>query len=201
MSLKAIVGKVKLKQLERKIRPHEVAFPQALQQPGRVLVLLPQGLRELTAVKEFLPKVSEMFAKSQISILSTPGLRISDMIPRKGFSVLAPGTDQMTWAGLAKKSYIEKLVGEKFDVVIDFSMEPTYFASSVLLNLPGAVRIGRGNYLGEPYYNLEIKTKYLRDQRAIYRSILDTLKSIQTGDFRRGPGHKNGLRTQEESCT
>ncbi len=201
MSLKTIVGKIQLRQLERKVEPQEVAFPQAVKSPSRVLVLLPNGLRELTAVKEFLPSLSDMFSKARITILPAPGLRISDMISRKGFSVLTVGSEQVTWAGLAKKSFRDKLAGEKFDVVIDFTMEPTYFASSVLLSLPGAVRIGRGNYLGDPYYNLEIKTKYLRDQRAIYRSILETLKSIQTGQFRRGPGHKNGLRTQEESCT
>ena len=42
-----------------------------------------------------------------------------------------------------------------------------------------AVRIGRGNHLGQPYYNLEIKTKYLRDERNIYRSLLETIKLIK----------------------
>ncbi len=45
-------------------------------------------------------------------------------------------------------------------------------------SFPRAVRIGRGNHLGIPYYNLEIKTKYLRDERNIYRSLLETLSAL-----------------------
>ena len=32
---------------------------------------------------------------------------------------------------------------------------------------------------GIPFYNLEIKTKYLRDERNIYRSLLETISAIK----------------------
>ena len=80
--------------------------------------------------------------------------------------------------GLDKKSYLEHLQSYKFDAVLDLNLESSLFTSAVLLSFPDAIRIGRGNHLGDPFYNLEIKTRYLRDERNIYRSLLETLATI-----------------------
>jgi hypothetical protein len=72
-----------------------------------------------------------------------------------------------------------------FDLVLDLNLEGNSFTSGILLAFPGALRVGRGNHLGEPYYNLEIKTKYLRDERNIYRSLLETLGTIKNSYSRR----------------
>ena len=159
--------------------PKTVAFPESLAKPKRILICLPGGLRELTLLKQFLPGIKEMFKGAEISLLSLPGVRVYDMYPRKGFHILSPTVDQMTWAGLPKKSYMKTLKEFDFDLVLDLNLNMTPFTSGVLLNFPAAVRIGRGNHLGEPYYNLEIKTRYLRDERNIYRSILRTLSTIK----------------------
>lgn len=156
-----------------------MVFPDALRNPQHILVCLPGGLRELTLVKQFLPAVTELFKPAEISLLCMPGMKVSDIFPRKGFQILSPSTDQLTWAGLPKRSYIDSLNAMKIDLVLDFNLEQSNFTSSVLLGFPQAVRIGRGNHLGRPYYNLEIKTKYLRDERNIYRSLLETIKLIK----------------------
>ena len=64
------------------------------------------------------------------------------------------------------------------DAVLDMNLQPSRFIAMILLSFPNAIRIGRGNHLGEPFYNLEIKTKFLRDERNIYRSLLETLGQI-----------------------
>ena len=79
---------------------------------------------------------------------------------------------------MPKKSYLKVLNDYKFDLILDLNFEQSIFISTILLNFPSAIRIGRGNHLGEPFYNLEIKTKYLRDERNIYRSLLETLGRI-----------------------
>ena len=182
MSVKDIVARVKLNQRRKHMNPGEMNFPKAVKSPRRVLVCLPQELRELTLVKQFLPRITEMYRSADITLLAMPGVKIADMFPRKGFNILVPTMDQVTWSGLAKRAYIENLKSSgSYDLVLDLNLSTSWFTSSVLLSMPDAVRVGRGNHLGQPFYNLEIKTKYLRDERNIYRSLLSTLQLLKEG--------------------
>ena len=119
-----------------------------------------------------------MFKAASVSLITIPGVKVHDIYPRRGFQILTPTTDQLSWSGLPKASYITTLQGYKFDMLLDFNLQFSYFTSTVLLSFPDAIRIGRGNHLGQPFYNVEIKTRYLRDERNIYRSVLDTLEKI-----------------------
>ncbi len=179
MSLKDLLAGVKLRRIKKRMEPDTLSFPDVLMKPGHVLVCLPGGLRELTLVKQLLPMITDLFKPADIALLSMPGMRVNDIFPRKGFQILSPTVDQITWTGLPKKSYIELLQGHKYDLVLDLNLQPSKFTSGILLNLPHAVRIGRGNHLGKPYYNLEIKTRFLRDERNIYRSLLETIGAIK----------------------
>ena len=179
MSFKSMVGRIQLRQMRNKMEPESVVFPGSLAGPKHILVCLPGGLRELTLLKQFLPEIKGLFKAAEISLLSLPGVRVYDMYPRKGFHILSPTADHMTWAGLPKKSYIKTLKEFGFDLILDLNLSATLFTSGILLNFPAAVRVGRGNHLGEPFYNLEIKTRYLRDERNIYRSMLRTLSTIK----------------------
>ena len=192
MSLRNLVASIKLRRSSTSVTGCEFAFPSALKYPKQVLVCLPGGLRELTLVKQFLPTITDLFKPAGITLMTMPGIKVADILPRKGFQLLAPTKDQLTWSGLPKKSFLKAISDYKFDTVLDLNLEQSPFNSRVLLNFPGALRIGRGNHLGQPYYNLEIKTRYLRDERNIYRSLLETLAAIK------GAGSKNAL---EETCT
>ncbi|HUV31139.1 MAG TPA: hypothetical protein VMY05_08645 [Acidobacteriota bacterium] len=178
MGLKGIVGSYQVSRIRRKMALVPMSFPSALLHPRHVLVCLPGGLRELTLVKQFLPAITQLFKPADITLLSMPGMRLSDIYPRKGFQILTPTADQVTWLGLPKRNYLEHLRSYKFDTVLDMNLEMSLFTSTILLSFPDATRIGRGNHLGVPFYNLEIKTRYLRDERNIYRSLLETLSSI-----------------------
>ena len=133
----------------------------------------------MTVVKQFLPKISELFKPADVTLLSMPGVKVKDIFLRKGFQILSPSPEQLTWSGLPKKSYLQMLQDHKFDALLDLGLEASVFTSCILLNFPNIVRIGRGNHLGRPFYNLEIKTKYLRDERHIYRSLLETLDTLR----------------------
>jgi hypothetical protein len=170
---------MQLKRATNRMETTAFDFPSALSQPKHVLVCLPRGLRELTLVKQFLPNLSDLFKPADITLLSAPGIRIADIYPRKGFQILTPSSEQLSWSGLPKKSFIKSLHEHKFDAVIDLNLQASPFVSWVLVNLPDALRIGRGNHLGQPYYNLEIKTRYLRDERNIYRSLIETLELLK----------------------
>jgi len=177
-----MVGSFQVNRLKRKMNPALLTFPSALMSPRHILVCLPAGLRELTLVKQLLPTITRLFEPGDITLLTMPGIRVNDIYPRKGFQILTPTVDQLTWSGLPKKSYLEHLKHYQFDTVLDMNLEPSFFTSTILLALPNALRIGRGNHLGNPFYNLEIKTRYLRDERNIYRSLLETLGGIMNKD-------------------
>jgi len=190
MSVKDFIARIKLERLKNKVETKAFDFPAVLHRPAQVLVCLPGNLRQLTIVKQFLPALSELFRPAEVTLLSMPGVKIADIFPRKGFRILTPTSDQITWSGLAKKSYLKLLQENKFDLLLDLNLGSSYFTSSVLLGFPKSLRIGRGNHLGRPFYNLEIKTKYLRDERNIYRSMLDTLSLLKSSrSVRPTPDH------------
>ncbi len=178
MGVKSFLAAVQIGYLKKHVEGRELSFPSDLLTPKHILVCLPGGLRELTLVKQFLPTITHLFKPADISLLTLPGIRVYDIYPRKGFQILTPSVDQVTWTGLPKKSYLNLLAEQKFDAILDLNLQASSFTSTILLRFPGALRIGRGNHLGPPFYNLEIKTKYLRDERNIYRSLLATLGTI-----------------------
>jgi len=181
MNLKSLVAKIQLSHKKGGLEFARLEFPDSLKSLKHILVCLPSGLRELTLVKQFLPMLGETFRSADITLLAMPGVRVADIYPRKGFNILSPSSEQITWTGMAKKSFLKLLSDYKFDMVVDLNFESSQFTSSVLLNFPNAIRVGKGNHRGEPYYNLEIKTRYLRDERNIYKSLFDTLGAIKGG--------------------
>jgi hypothetical protein len=178
MGFKGILASLQVGHLKKQMVGRELCFPDDLLKPKHILVCLPGGLRELTLVKQFLPAITQLFKPADITLLALPGIKVYDIYPRKGFQILTPSMDQVSWTGLPKKGYLNQLAEQKFDAILDLNLEVSNFTASVLLRFPEAIRIGRGNHLGSPFYNLEIKTKYLRDERNIYRSLLATLGTI-----------------------
>ncbi len=179
MGLRSFVGEIKLNRLKKRLESQPLEFPGALARPKHILVCLPEGLRELTLLKQFLPQIQETFHNAKITLLALPGVRVHDIYPRKGFQILSPAENQQTWSGLPRKDYVALLKKQQIDLVLDMNLGASRFTRGVLLHLPGAVRVGRGNHLGRPYYNLEIKTKYLRDEHNIYRSILTMVQRLR----------------------
>jgi len=178
MGVRAWLANAQLGRMRKKTELATFSIPSDLLKTKHILVCLPGGLRELTMVKQFLPVITTLFRQADVTLLAMPGIHVTDIYPRKGFQIITPSVDQMGWAGLPKKTFLSTLSGYNFDMVLDMNLEPSMFISCVLLNFSKAIRIGRGNHLGKPFYNLEIKTKYLRDERNIYRSMLETLGDL-----------------------
>jgi hypothetical protein len=179
VSLKSFVSRIALEHRKRRMPMATIEIPSSLGRVRRILVCLPGGLRELTLIKQFLPTIRDIFRPASVTLLSHPGATINDMYPKQGFQILSPTLDQTTWSGLPKAGYVKILKDCKFDMVLDMNLDRNPFTSAVLLSFPDAIRVGRGNHLGEPYYNLEIKTKYLRDERNIYKSLLHILGAMR----------------------
>ncbi len=177
--IKNIFARSTLKMMCRKYEAVPISLPDGINKIKNVLVCLPPDQRELTMVKQLLPKVSRVFADAEIYLMASPGYNIYDIFPRKGYRIMTPTSNHVTWLGLASKRYINVLRENKYDLILDFNLMPNYFMQSILLSFPSAIKIGKSNFLGTPYYNIEIKTKFIRDEKNIYKSIINTVERLK----------------------
>jgi len=178
-AVKNITAKMALNSLRRKCEPREIALPDDIISVRNVLVCLPPVQRELTMIKQLLPDLSKVFLDAEIYLLASPGRNVYDIFPRKGYRIMSPTSEQISWSGIASKKYIATLKKNKYDMILDFNLRPNIFTQSILLSFPESLKIGKGNSLGSPYYNIEIKTKFIRDEKNIYKSILETIDSFK----------------------
>lgn len=177
-SFRDYMARFKLRLMANKFAPGDITLPADLTNVESVLVCLPPKQRELTMVKNLLPEITKTFSKAQIYLLASPGSRIYDIFPRKGYFILTPTAKHLTISGLPKKNYIEVLNGHKYDLILDMNLDINYFAQAILLSYPGTIRVGKANHLGQPFFNLEIKTRYLRDEKNIYKSMIETVNRL-----------------------
>ncbi len=175
---KKYAARFRLSMMAKKFVPGGINLPADLINVQSVLICLPSGQRELTMVKSLLPEITRMFSNAQIYILAPPGINIYDIFPRKGYFILSPSPKHLTWSGLPKKGYIDILSEHKYDLIFDMNLDANYFAQAILLSFPKTIRVGRANLLGQPYFNLEIKTRYLRDEKNIYKSMIETVNQL-----------------------
>lgn len=175
---KDYMARFKIRLMANKFVPGEIMLPSDLNKIESVLVCLPPEQRELTMVKNLLPDVTKTFSQAQIYLLASPGSRIYDIFPRKGYFILTPTARHLTISGLPKKNYIELLNEHKYNLILDMNLDINYFAQAVLLSYPKAIRVGKANHLGHPFFNLEIKTRYLRDEKNIYKSMIETVNRL-----------------------
>jgi hypothetical protein len=179
MGIKDFGARFRLRFRLKNHQSHSINIPGDLNNRKNIVICLPPDQRELTMIRQLLPAITALFSTSEIYLLASPGSQVYAIFPRKGYRILTPSQDQLTWSGLAKKSYIKNLHQTDFDLILDLNLVPNYFIQSILLSFPKAIRIGGCNKLGMPYYNLEIKSKYIRDEKNIYRSIIDMLDRLK----------------------
>lgn len=180
MGLKSFIASARIGWEKRQYHGEERHFSQDVQSAKHVLICLPQGLRELTLVKPFLPELGDIFAPAEMYLLATPGSHVANIFPRKGFRIVAPGESLQSWTGLPKPGFLRTLHQNPIDLVIDLNLRDNPFVAMALLSFDDCVRIGVGDHLGDPFYNLQIRTSYLRDERNIYRSFVDLIGQLKT---------------------
>lgn len=177
--LKSIFARSKLFFQKKNCKPIEISIPSDLNKPANVLVCLPSKQRELTIIRQLLPDIASAFSDSEIYLLASPGSSVYDIFPRKGYRIMTPTSQHLTWSGLPKKAYMASLAQRKIDIIFDLNLYTNYFAQYILLSFPKAIRIGKGNHLGSPFYNLEVKTRFLRDEKNIFKSIITTVDRLR----------------------
>jgi len=194
MGIKSLVSKISLARAASKTGSISLSLPLELKDKS-LLVLLPAEQRELTVVKQVLPEITAIFGDRNVYLLAYPGIDVISIFPTKGFRIISPGKSALNWSGLPSRPFLDKIAKERFDYIFDTNLSQNLFAARILLSFPDAVRFGYKGQLGPPYLNLEIKTKFLRDRRQIYRSILEVVANLA-----RDARPSDNL-IEEQSCT
>lgn len=177
--LKKILARFKLSVLRKRQESAPITIPDDIIAARHILILLPPGQRELTMIKDLLPDITRVFSGGEIYILASPGSTVYNIFPRKGYRIMTPTSQHLDWSGLPRNNYVKSLKETGFDVLLDLNLGINYFSQAILLSFSQALKIGRGNHLGTPYYNLEIKSRYIRDEKNIYKSIITTIDRIK----------------------
>lgn len=177
MGIKSLTAKLMLSRASAKATPSPLSIPLDLENKS-LLVLLPSVQRDLTIVKQILPDVTDYFGNRNVFLLAGPDSNVDSIFPSKGFRIISPKKSDTNWCELPTKAFLEKLGQQQFDYIFDTNLEENQFAARILLHFPKAIRFGSNGHLGLPYINLAVKTKYLRDRRLIYRSILEVVGNL-----------------------
>lgn len=178
MGIKSIAAKLILKRASlKKLDSFDLSVPLSLS--GKtILVLLPDNHADLTIFKQALPNITTLFGENNVYLLASPNIEVQTILPTKGLRIITPSRSSINWLQLPTQRFLEKLKKWDFDFIFDANLEENRFAARILLNFPKAIRFGSNRLMGHPFLNLEIKTKYLRDRRLIYRSLLEVLRDI-----------------------
>jgi hypothetical protein len=177
MGIKAIAASLVLKRASSRLETRPLSLPFTLKGKS-ILVLLPNSHVDLTVFKQMLPRITALFGENNVYLLTCPDIEVQSILPSKGLRIITPSKSSVNWFRLPTQSFLAKLKKWDFDFVFDANLQENKFAARVLLTFPNAVRFGCNGRLGHPYLNLEIKTRYLRDRRLIYRSLLEVLRDI-----------------------
>jgi len=178
-SVKKIIADFHLRMIRGKFQASTISLPGDLLDVKNLLVCLPPDQRQLTMIKDILPELTRIFAESEIYLMASPGRSVYDIFPRRGYRIMTPSSGHVDWSGLASRNYIKALKENSYDLILDLNLYPNRFTQSILLAFPGAIRMGNRNNLGVPYYNIEIKTRFVRDEKNIYKSIVETVDRLK----------------------
>lgn len=177
MGIKSVAAKLVLKRASMRLDSLALSIPLNLYGKS-ILVLLPDNHPDLTIFKQVLPNITTLFGENNVYLLASPDIEVQTILPTKGLRIITPSRSSVNWLHLPTANFLEKLKKWDFDFIFDANLDENRFAARILLNFPKAVRFGCNGLLGPPYLNLEIKTRYLRDRRLIYRSLLEVLRDI-----------------------
>lgn len=177
MGIRSLVAKFLLTRASAKVSPAPLSIPLEFQGKS-LLVLLPAEQRDLTVVKQVLPEITKLFGEDLVYLLACPNTQVQSIFPSKGLRIISPSSSSVSWCRLPSQSFLDKLKKYNFDYIFDTNLDDNRFAARILLNFPAAIRFGSNSRLGHPFLNLEIKTKYLRDRRLIYQSILEVMANL-----------------------
>ncbi len=182
MGLKDIANNIKLNMQTRKMERSSYALSGIFSKIGHILLLLPPVEEIKDNMKYLLDELKNLFPNAKYTLISHPNDN-GEHAPRamKAAGRLSPGQSELSWSGLPRKSFIEKIKNLKADLLIDMSTDKNHYNAYIAACSEVPIRVGNYGSWGNPIYNLEIKTQYLQNEQLILQSIIEVLKSFRAG--------------------
>ncbi len=181
MGLKSIVRNMKLRWRSKKTAQPVFSLTASLQSPRRIVVLLPSDPAEREHAAHLLKELYELYTDSTFCLVGNIELEQDSSALRGSNKRLVPGVSELTWSGLPRREFVEKVKTCQGDMLIDLATGKNCFNAYIAASTGVPVRIGNFGSWGPPIYNLEIKTNYLQSDQLILKSIMDVLKSFKAG--------------------
>jgi len=181
MGLKGIVKSLRLKWQVRKTDQISYSLNSSIKSPARILVLYPHGLEETKYADMVLTGLTNLFSDSKFCLIGKIDEVTGRTSAKSKSKNLFPNESEITWSGLPNKKFIDRVVEQDGELLIDLSIQKDFFNAYIAACSGVPIRIGNFGTWGPPVYNLEIKTNYLQSEEKILNSFMDVLRTFKAG--------------------
>ena len=181
MFLKKILRDIKFKWQLRKTDRRDYSLSDIFNAPDKIVLLYPSQPNEQKSADNFIKELTELFDQARFTLVGNRDAGVKRVDYLKKATKLEPSYTEMLWSGLPGRQFVDKVVKEDADVLIELAVRKDYFNAYVAACSKVPVRIGNYGSWGSPIYNLEIKSNYIQNEKLILRSIMDVLKSLKAG--------------------
>jgi hypothetical protein len=172
---------MKLRWRSKKTAQSVFSLTTSLRSPRRIIVLLPSDTGERAHAAHLLKELYELYTDSTFCLVGNTEFEQDSPLLTENSERLVPGVSELTWSGLPRGEFVEKVKTRQGDMLIDLATGKNCFNAYIAASTEVPVRIGNFGSWGPPIYNLEIKTNYLQSEQLILKSIMDVLKSFKAG--------------------
>ncbi len=124
----------------------------------KILMIFPENKKNSRIAGHFLKSFEENIKKAKINFLVNKSIYHSYQfnLPE---DIITYNDDNINWFQIPKKTFIKKIVYEKYDAVIDLHPKFNFFSAYLTLKSNAKTRIGFLSKYSYLFYNLEIDRK------------------------------------------
>lgn len=158
----------------RAIKEKPVQFSNAFSSARTALVIVPENQHHRAIALSTLTLLQNKFQGNRMTIVTNESFRdLSTTFTRS--TIVPVKKEQLNFFFLPKRSIFERILTQKFDVLVDlnFSLVPTaaYFCRNVNANL----KVGFAQEHADAYYNFQFNSSPNRNPKSRYEQLFRTL--------------------------
>ncbi|MBD3170524.1 MAG: hypothetical protein GF307_13650 [candidate division Zixibacteria bacterium] len=135
-----------------------ISFYDVLQQPRRILVILPANLRYAQFYGDIVELLKHISTRTTLKFVASrfPTGLVADLT--NGYEVYYPGISHQTKFDLPHRDFIQRVSHFIPKIAIDLEPSQTPYNAIIALKSGASARIGMENGLGVPFYNLQVRS-------------------------------------------
>jgi hypothetical protein len=182
MGLRRVVNNIKLRFRIRKISRSSYNLGEMFNSVYHILILLPPKKLHKKDMKGLLDDLRQLFPRTAYTVVSPPGETGDESSSELSLGYrIKPDESEVSWSGLPRKKFIEKIKNLEADLLIDLAAGKSQYNAYISACSGVPIRIGTYGSWGNPIYNIEIKSNYIQNEQLILKSIIEVLKNFRAG--------------------